>query len=105
MGAWLERRVEGCPSRGCACLFQRDDFGVPDAIPRVEALTDDRAMFDDNGPDHRAWTRETRALLSKVEGSSHVDEIVHRTTLPEGGDHAANNDSTKSSAENSMRSS
>src|SRR5437870_10547491 len=77
MGAWLERRVEGCPSRGCACLFQRDDFGVPDAIPRVEALTDDRAIFDDDGPDHRAWTRETRALVGKVQSSAHVSEVVH----------------------------
>ena len=50
------------------------------AIVGVETLTDDFPVFDDYGPDHRAWTRESRSLLSELQRPADIGYVVHVMT-------------------------
>src|SRR5215471_18091647 len=100
VGAGFKVGVDRGASRGGSCLFEGDDLRVPDAVISIEAVADDPAVLHDNATDHHSGAGQADALFRQFQRAPDVVLCLLWFLL-----HAANSDSTKSSAENSIRSS
>ncbi len=71
MRARLKRDVERRAARPLARLFERDDLGVLDSRPGVEAATDDFVvpliLTHDHRADRRVGADAPNALLSEIQ--------------------------------------
>ncbi len=74
VSAWLERHVEGRTGRvsaGAQCL----DFGVRRAVAAMEALSQDRPVAHEDGPDGRVGRRAADGARGELTRPLEVDAV------------------------------
>src|SRR5215475_14423379 len=103
VGAGFEVGVDRGASRCGSCLFEGDDLRVPDAVIGIEAFADDAAVLYDDATDHHSGAGQACASFRQFQRAP--DVVLRSLCLLWFVLHAANSDSTKSSAENSIKSS
>lgn len=72
MAAGFERHIERGAAGAAACLSERQDFRMRKAGPEMKTLSDDAALFDDDGADHRIRAGRPPSLLGKTKSQRHI---------------------------------